>query len=81
MDSMQTVREILGWCTVLNIGVLIFSALALMLVGSPIKQLHSKMFGVSEDDLSRAYFRYLSQYKIVILTFNLAPYLALQIVR
>ena len=80
MESIQTIREVLGWSTVLNLGVLIFSSIVLVIAGSPIKRLHAKMFGLSEGDLSRAYFQYLAQYKIAILMLNLAPYLALRIV-
>lgn len=36
------------------------------------------MFGLSQDDLSRAYFQYLAQYKIAIFVLNIAPYLALK---
>jgi hypothetical protein len=80
MESLETIRGILGWATVLNVGVLTFSSLLLIFAGAPIKRLHAGMFGLSEDDLSRAYFQYLAQYKIAILVFNLAPYLALRIV-
>jgi len=80
MDSLQTARAVLAWSAVLNIGLLLVAALAVTLVGGPIKRLHAKMFGLSEDDLSRAYFQYLAQYKIAIFVFNLAPYLALRIV-
>ena len=51
-----------------------------MLASAPIKRLHGRMLGLSEDDLSRAYFQYLAQYKIAVFVFNLAPYLALRIV-
>jgi hypothetical protein len=37
------------------------------------------MFGLDDTDLSRAYFQYLAQYKILIFVFNLMPYLALRI--
>ena len=80
MDSLQTVRAVLAWCTVLNLGLLVFASLAVTLAGGPIRRLHAKMFGLSEDDLSRAYFQYLAQYKIAIFVFNLAPYLALRII-
>ena len=80
MDSVQIVREILGWCTVLNTGFLIFTALLLMLAGAPIKRLHAAMFNLSEEDVSRAYFRYFAHYKLLIVVFNLAPYIALRIV-
>jgi hypothetical protein len=38
------------------------------------------MFDLAEADLSRAYFQYLAQYKILIFVFNLMPYLALRII-
>jgi len=37
------------------------------------------MFSLPEEDLSRAYFQYLAQYKIVVVVFNFVPYLALRI--
>ena len=80
MNSMHAVSEVLGWCTVLNMGLLVFAALALMVAGGPIKRVHAGMYGLSETDLSRVYFQYLAQYKIAIFVFNLAPYLALGIV-
>jgi len=80
MNSAQSIGQFLGWCTVLNLGVLILAALALVVAGKPIKRLHARLFQLSEDDLSRAYFQYLAQYKIAILVFNLIPYLALRIV-
>ena len=80
MNSMQTVREVLGWCTALNMAILLFAAVYVMVLGEPIKRLHARMYGLSEGDLSRAYFQYLAQYKIAIFVFNLAPYIALRIV-
>ena len=43
-------------------------------------KIHRKMFGLSEEVLSKEYFRYLANYKIAIFIFNLVPYLALRIV-
>lgn len=80
MESMQVIREVLGWSTALNLALLIFATAVLAAAGAPIKRLHAKMFGLSEGDLSRAYFQYLAQYKIAVLVFNLVPYLALRIV-
>ena len=79
MESVQTIREILGWITILNVAIVLFSFLILIIAGSPIKRIHAKVFGLSEGDLSRAYFQYLAQYEIAIFAFNLAPYLAMRI--
>lgn len=79
MNSLETLTTFLGWCAVLNIGMLTFAAIALGLMRAPISQIHAKMSGLSEADLSRAYFQYLAQYKIATIVLNLVPYIALKI--
>ena len=77
---MQAAREVLGWCTVLNMGVLLFASLYVTVLAEPIKRIHGRMFGLPEEDLSKTCFQYLAQYKIAIFVFNFAPYVALRIV-
>jgi len=60
-------------------GMLMFAAILLIVLGGPIKKAHGRMYGLAEDDLSRAYFQYLAQYKIAIFVFNLAPYVAIRL--
>jgi len=79
VDTMETITTVLGWCTVLNMGLLVFASLVLMAAGGPIKKIHGGMFSLSDEDLSRQYFQYLAQYKIAIFVFNLGPYLALKL--
>lgn len=81
MDSIETLTTFLGWCTVLNLGVLSLAAIFLIIMRTPISSLHSRLFGLSQDDLSRAYFQYLAQYKIAIFVLNIAPYLALKVMQ
>ena len=78
---METVTAVLGWCTVLNMGMLAFAAAMLILLGKPVRKIHGRLFGLRDEDLSRAYLQYLAQYKIAIFVFNLAPYVALRILR
>ena len=79
MSSIETLTAFLGWCSVINIGLLTLASIFLVLIHGPISKIHAKMFGLSEEDISRAYFQYLAQYKIAILVFNLVPYIALKI--
>ena len=79
MDSMETLRSFLGWCSAINIGLLCVTALILVPLRGPISKLHAGMYGLNETDLSRAYFQYLAQYKIAIIVFNLVPYIALRV--
>ena len=77
---LHMIREVLGWCAVLNAGLLLLAALAVITVGGPVKRIHGALLGLSDEDLSRAYFQYLAQYKLAILIFNAVPYVALRIV-
>ena len=67
-----------GWCSAINIAVLIISSLALTAIKEPITSVHSKLFGVSRDNLSTLYFQYLGNYKIAMFIFSIVPYLALK---
>ena len=79
MNTIEAMREFLGWCSVINIGLLAFSAIFVVALRTPISSLHAKMFNLDESDLSRAYFQYLAQFKIAIIVLNIVPYLALRI--
>ncbi len=75
----ETLREFLGWCTVVNFGILLISTVALLSAGGRIARLHAGMFGMPEAEVKRVYFQYLSIYKILVLALNFAPWLALRI--
>ncbi len=81
MISIEFLTEFFGWLSVINIGFLLFTTLSLILLRDKITNIHSKLFGLSDDELSKAYFQYLAQYKILILVFNLAPYIGLKILQ
>ena len=80
MDSFDTVRAVLGWSSVLNMGLLSIAAIALLVAGDAIKGIHSRLYGLPEADLDRAYFQYMANFKVMIFVFNLAPYAAMCIV-
>jgi len=79
MMTIETITELLGWVSIINIAILLLSTLALITMRGVITRIHSSLFGLDEKDLGRAYFQYLAQYKIAIIVFNIAPYLALKI--
>ena len=79
MDSIETIREFLGWCSVINIGMLFISTIMLTLMRSWVVRIHASMTGVSEEELPRIYIEFLGNYKILIIIFNVVPYVALRI--
>ena len=77
--NIEATTEFLGWCTVINVGLLVLAAFAMMTMRRFMIKVHSTMFNLSEENLSRAYFQYLAMYKIAIIVFNLVPYIALKV--
>ena len=77
--TIEALTEFLGWATVINIAILLLSTLAMITMRKAITGVHSRLFGLDEKDLGRAYFQYLAQYKIVIIVFNITPYIALKV--
>ena len=58
--NLETLREFLGWCTVINFGILLLSTAGILGARKAVARLHGRMFGMMEADLSRIYFQYLS---------------------
>ncbi len=79
MTNLHELTNFLGWCTAINLGILIFSTLMLILTRTFAANLHSKMFQLDPATLPKMYFEYLGRYKLLIIVFNLVPYLALRI--
>ena len=77
MMELTDITAFFGWCTLINIGFYSFSALCIFGFKGFTTNLHSKFTGVDPNDLPALYFKFLGTFKIVIIVFNLAPYLAL----
>lgn len=78
--NVEQITEFLGWVTVINMVFLIFSFLMVIALRGKVIAIHSKLLKLDETELNKGYFQFLAQYKIVILAFNLVPYIALKII-
>jgi len=79
MNTIETIRVFLGWCSVINIGLLSISSIILVTLRSPVARIHAKLFDVAEMDLARIYLQFIGNYKMLIIVFNIVPYFALRI--
>jgi len=79
MNNLETLRELFGWCTIINVAILLLSTLLIIALRSKVSSLHGSLFALDEKDLSRAYFQYLAQFKIAVIMLNIVPYVALRI--
>lgn len=80
MLTHQTLIEFFAWSSVINIVLLIITGLAITLLRAPLSKIHHRFSGVEESELYKSYFNYIAFYKILVIVFNIVPYLALKII-
>ncbi len=78
--SIEQVREVLVWCTVINFGILIYWWLMFMLAHDFVYRLHGKWFKIPVEQFDAIHYKAIAFYKLAIILFNLVPYIALTIV-
>ena len=77
--NIETIREFLGWCLVINFGILGLTKILVLSFKGAMSQMHGKIFGLDEVSMLQAYVQYMANYKIAIIVFNMVPYIALRI--
>jgi len=80
MITIDLLQQWLGWSLLINLILLMLTALAVVFGRSWIIPIHSRMFDIEPARLVRIYFGYIAIYKILIIVFNLVPYLALRVI-
>ncbi|MFK8115257.1 MAG: DUF6868 family protein [Rubripirellula sp.] len=77
--TIENLTTLMGWCALLNIGLLATSTVGLVVGKRFATSIHSRLFDLDETELAKAYFQYLANYKIATLVFNVIPYIALKL--
>jgi len=78
--TLEILTSFFGWMSVLNIALLIVSAVLILALKGWAETLHSRMFGLEEADIRQIYFRWLGNYKLLTFVFCIIPYLSLRLV-
>ena len=73
-------RNFLAWCSVINIGLLLFWLLWLMLGHDFIYRFHGRWLKLSVERFDAIHYSLMGVFKIGIFLFNIVPYFALRIV-
>ena len=78
MITLHELTIFLGWSSLINICILLFSTLMVVVCRDWAVKIHCKMFDLDPATVPKLYFEYLAHYKVLILVFNLGPYIALR---
>jgi hypothetical protein len=78
--TLEEIRAMVGWCTLINWAILFFWWIMIASARSFVYGVHGKWFDIPHDRLDRIHYQAMALFKIGIILFNLTPYVALRIV-
>ncbi|MHC4251035.1 MAG: DUF6868 family protein [Planctomycetota bacterium] len=78
--NLDQLTRIFMWMTIINVAVLILSSVLVMVLRKTMCRTHARLFGITEEQVALAAYGYLGAYRLLVLVFNIAPYVALSLV-
>jgi hypothetical protein len=78
--TIETLTAVLGWCTLINLGLLIWWSLFIFFAHDFTYRMHSKWFKIPVEKFDTLHYSLMGIFKMGVIIFNLVPYLALRIV-
>ena len=78
--DIQLLKAFLGWCLVINFGVLGVWLLFLTLGRDFVRRLHGRWFDIPKPVFEQMHYAGMALYKMATLMFNAVPYIALHLI-
>ncbi len=78
--TVEILRGVLGWCSVINMGLLLWWFLFLVFAHDLVYRIHSRWFKIPVETFDAIHYAGMAFLKIAIIVFNIIPYFALRIV-
>jgi hypothetical protein len=76
----EMLRTLLGWCTIINIGLLLWWLFAITVLHDWVYSLHTKWLKLPVDKFDEIHYTGMVFFKVFLFFFNIVPYFALRIV-
>ena len=78
--TVEMIRTALGWCSVINMGLLLWWFFVITVLHDWVYKMHTKWFKLSIEKFDEIHYTGIAFFKIAILFFNIVPYFALRII-
>ena len=78
--TVEQISDVLAWCSVINIGLLLWWFLMFALAHDFVYRLHGKWFKLTVERFDAIHYAGMAFFKIGIFLLNIVPYLAIRIV-
>ena len=76
----NVIRAFFGWCSIINGGLLTLASILIRFSGDWFFGMHNKWIPITEDSFHLAIYILLGFFKIIVVVFNLVPYIVLMII-
>lgn len=73
-------QEFFFWCLIINFGLYILTAVAILVFKPMVMAVHQKIFAFDEATTLKELHRYLANYKLIVTIFNFTPWLTLYMI-
>jgi len=80
MMNIEQLQTFLGWCTVINTGLLLCWFVVLAAFRDQLYRLHNRWFPINLEGFSQLHYGAMAGFKLSIFVFNLSPYIALRLI-
>jgi len=77
--SVEMIRDVLLWCGVINMGLLLVWLVMFTLAHDWIYRMHSRWFKLSVETFDSIHYAGMAFFKLAIFVFNIVPYIAMLI--
>ena len=77
--TIEIVRDTLFWCSIINLGLLLWWVFIFIAAHDWVYRIHSRWFTISTEKFDSIHYAGMAFFKICIFFFNLVPYFALRI--
>jgi hypothetical protein len=74
----ENLRTFLGWCSVINLGILLYWIIVLVFARDWVFGVHTWLFEISKESFAEINYTMMGYYKLAVLLFNVTPYLVLR---
>ena len=69
------IREMLGWCSLINVVLMMVSWFIMLSARAWAYGIHSKWFPITETQFNMAIYCFFGLYKVLIIVFNIVPWI------
>lgn len=77
MTAATMIRDVLLWCTIINVGIFAIWFLAFAFARDWMHRFHGRWFRLGAEEFDSLQYRLMGTFKLLIIVFNLVPLIAL----